>query len=74
MFLDSSGINALVRIRDDCVSKGGTFRLRRLQPQPRRAVELVGLADHLGIANEAEPTGRDGSRRDLALESHDSSE
>ena len=55
-FLDSSGISTLLRIRNSCGHAGTILELHGLQPQPRRAIELTGVAAHLGLANDTGPS------------------
>lgn len=45
-FLDSTGIGAIVQLRNEALVGGGTFKLIGLRGQPQRVVELAGL-DHI---------------------------
>jgi anti-anti-sigma factor len=48
-FLDSSGINLLLRARNVCAEHGATLELRSVPPEPRRALEVVGVAELFGV-------------------------
>jgi anti-anti-sigma factor len=67
-FLDSAGISTLVRIRDKCVADGATFGLCGLQKQPRRAIELIGLAEHFGLDDNTTSTACSNGRSESAIE------
>ena len=42
-FLDSTGISALIRLRDRCPHDGCTFLVERCSPQAERVLRIVGL-------------------------------
>ena len=42
-FLDSQGINALLRVHKDCDFDAGRLSVRSPQPQVRKVLELTGL-------------------------------
>jgi anti-anti-sigma factor len=48
-FIDSSGINALLRVRQSVVDGGRTFRLVSVSPIAQRALTLTGLDSLLGV-------------------------
>lgn len=51
-FLDSSGLGALVSLHERAVEHGKTLTVWKLQPGPRRAVELAMLHTLLVIETE----------------------
>jgi len=53
-FIDSQGIAVLVRIEGLLATQGRRFRMENLGGVPRRSIEIVGLAEQLGIV-EREP-------------------
>ena len=48
-FLDSSGISALLQLRQRAIDAGGTLRLRTVSPAVRRVIEITGLVGVLGL-------------------------
>lgn len=42
-FLDSTGIGAIIAVRNRALAAGGTVKLVRLQGDPKRVVDLAGL-------------------------------
>ena len=52
LFCDSSGINGLVRLRNQCAEQGWDFRLVHLPRDLHRLIsDLTGLREFLGIAD-----------------------
>ncbi len=49
-FLDSSGIDALVRCRAEAGSRGIQVVVINPQPHPRKVLDMLGLIDFFGIA------------------------
>ena len=47
-FIDSTGIGALLRVREALVQEGRRLRVVHLPPTARRAVEVLHLEDLLG--------------------------
>ena len=48
-FIDSSGLSALLAVREIIEIGGRSFRIEGLQPGPRRLFELVGVMDLFGV-------------------------
>ena len=48
-FMDSTGIRSFVAARHLCEEKSLPFRLVQVQPNTRRLIEAVGLADYFNI-------------------------
>lgn len=48
-FMDSSGIQFLLRCRTRAEAGGGRLTLTALSPAARRLIDLIGLTDHLGV-------------------------
>jgi anti-sigma B factor antagonist len=48
-FIDSAGIDTLVRMQRTLCIQGRQLRLVNLRPIPRRVVEILGLEDFLAI-------------------------
>lgn len=46
-FCDSTGLNALVRARHLCETKGGTLRITRPRGEVAEVLSISGLLDHL---------------------------
>lgn len=53
-FMDSSGVSALVRSREEMARRGGELVLTRATPTVRRILELTGLADRFRWAASPE--------------------
>lgn len=49
-FIDSSGISALLSLRERVTDVGGSFELRHPTPAVRRVIEITGLIDTFGVA------------------------
>jgi len=49
-FIDSSGISALLALRERVADGGGHFELRDPTPAVRRVIEITGLLDTFGVA------------------------
>ncbi|HSL56263.1 MAG TPA: STAS domain-containing protein [Acidimicrobiales bacterium] len=49
-FIDSSGISALLALRERVTDHGGEFELRDPTPAVRRVIEITGLLDTFGVA------------------------
>jgi anti-anti-sigma factor len=50
-FIDSSGINALLRVREVLASEGRRLRVVNLPSTAERVLEILGLDDTLGVVN-----------------------
>jgi anti-anti-sigma factor len=50
-FIDSSGIAALLRVRDTLARDRRALRLVSVPPTARRVIEILGLHDTLGVVN-----------------------
>jgi anti-anti-sigma factor len=50
-FIDSSGIAALLRVREVLESERRALRVIKLRAAPRRVVEILGLQETLGVVN-----------------------
>ena len=48
-FMDSSGVNALVRARERADRLGGSLHLVTSHPQVRRVLQITGLEERLGL-------------------------
>ena len=48
-FLDSSGIQALIRCRAEAVARGVAMAVANPQPQPRKVLHIAGLTDLLAV-------------------------
>ena len=48
-FCDSTGIAALLRLRERCVELGHDFRISRVDGRVRRILRIAGVADTLGV-------------------------
>lgn len=49
-FIDSSGISALLALRERVTGDGGEFELRDPTPAVRRVIEITGLLDTFGVS------------------------
>jgi anti-anti-sigma factor len=49
-FIDSSGISALLALRERITDDGGEFELRDPTPAVRRVIEITGLLDTFGVS------------------------
>ena len=47
VFIDSSGVRALLRLHDAAVGSGRTMRVRRLTPDVKRLLDLIGVTELL---------------------------
>jgi anti-anti-sigma factor len=56
-FMDSSGINALIRCQTEAEARGVPFVVANPQPQPRRVLETLGLTDFLRLTVDSTRTG-----------------
>lgn len=61
-FIDSTGIHLVVSAAQRARSEAWELTIRNPQPSVLRVIELVGLAEHLGL----EPSGRARRRRQAA--------
>ncbi len=52
VFLDSTGLRALLRLRESCSQHGSTLQLVRGIPTVQRVFEVSGVAAHFAIADE----------------------
>jgi stage II sporulation protein AA (anti-sigma F factor antagonist) len=48
-FMDSSGVNALVRARERAEALGGSLHVVTRSPQVRRVLQITGLEERLGL-------------------------
>lgn len=48
-FIDSSGINALLQLREQLAARGGRLTVTGATPTVRRVLEITGLLDVLGV-------------------------
>ena len=48
-FMDSSGINGLIRVKKACDAAGGQLSLSRPQPRVRDVLRLTGLTEFLAL-------------------------
>jgi anti-anti-sigma factor len=48
-FVDSSGLAALVRLHNDCASRGRALRIHGARRNVRRVIEIAGLAEVLPL-------------------------
>jgi anti-sigma B factor antagonist len=53
-FLDSSGVGALIAVRNAAAARGGSVVLRNLSTSVRRLFELSGLIDSFVLETDAE--------------------
>ena len=57
-FIDSSGLGALVRVRNEAADQGKTLSLVNPSPATHRLLEITGL--HAGVRHQVEPSLRPG--------------
>lgn len=48
-FIDSSGVSALLDLRNEVTGRGQTFVVRNPTPAVRRVLEITGLVDLFGV-------------------------
>ena len=53
-FMDSSGVNALVRARERATALDGSLHVVTSSPGVRRVLEITGLAERLGLVGSLE--------------------
>jgi stage II sporulation protein AA (anti-sigma F factor antagonist) len=53
-FMDSSGVNALVRARERAAALGGSLHVVAGSPGVRRVLEITGLDERLGLVGSLE--------------------
>ncbi len=53
-FMDSSGVNALVRARERAITLGGSVHVVSRGAAVRRVLEITGLAERLGLVSSVE--------------------
>lgn len=53
-FMDSSGVNALVRARERALNLGGSLHVVATSPSVRRVLEITHLDEHLGLVPSLE--------------------
>jgi len=51
-FMDSTGLGALIKMRNRLVDRGGDVRLTAVSTAVERVLELTGMSDVFGIAEE----------------------
>jgi len=49
-FIDSSGLSALLKLRDTVIAGGGSFAVTGPTPAVRRVFEIAGLLDAFGLS------------------------
>jgi stage II sporulation protein AA (anti-sigma F factor antagonist) len=53
-FMDSSGVNALVRARERATRLGGSLHVVTRSPAVRRVLQITGLEERLGVVGSIE--------------------
>ncbi len=53
-FMDSSGVNALVRARERAAGLGGSLHVVSRSPAVRRVLQITGLVERLGLVGSVE--------------------
>lgn len=53
-FMDSSGVNALVRARERAATLGGSLHVVTRSPTVRRVLQITGLEERLGVVGSVE--------------------
>jgi anti-anti-sigma factor len=53
-FMDSSGVNALVRARERAATLGGSLHVVTQHPAVRRVLQITGLEERLGVVGSVE--------------------
>ena len=53
-FMDSSGVNALVRTRERAANLGGSLHVVSQSHQVRRVLQITALEEHLGLVSSLE--------------------
>ena len=54
IFMDSSGVNALVRARERAHALGGSLHVVTRSPAVRRVLQITGLEERLGLVGSVE--------------------
>ena len=55
-FLDSTGLRALLTLREECAANDCRLRVVRGGPSVQRAFEVSGLTAHFAMVDDAEPS------------------
>jgi anti-sigma B factor antagonist len=56
-FMDSSGVNALIRCRAEAESRGVSLVVSNPPPQPLNVLDILGLTHFLGVTTYRAPAG-----------------
>lgn len=52
-FMDSSGLRALITLREQALAAGGELRITAASRSVQRVIEVTGLSEFLGVPGEA---------------------
>jgi anti-anti-sigma factor len=56
-FMDSSGVNALIRCRAEAEPRGISMVVANPQPQPLKVLDILGLIHFLGVTTDSAQAG-----------------